>query len=190
MSILTTATNYILHIKQKIDAKNIAIYNPKTNQEVFQNVSYIEGSATDDLKMMEHPIEDGTEVVDHVIDEAKKVTVKFQIDDDDSSSLNEMLDLYRSRTLLTVKIKNEIYTNLCMISKPVKADVEHYNTSVYDLTFQEAIMAQTTYVKMSVPQVKNPKNASMVKTGQKQPQQTQTKPSILRIIRNKITGKK
>lgn len=187
MSILTTATNFVLHIKQKTDAKNIAVYNPKNNQEVFQNVLYIDGSATDDLKMMEHPKEDGTAIVDHVIDDAKKATVKFQIDDDDSSSLNEVLDLYRSRTPLTVKIKNEIFTNLCISSKPVKAEVSHYNTSVYELSFKEVMEAQTTYVKRSVPQVRNPKNASTVKTGHKQPQ---PKPSILRIAYNKITGKK
>lgn len=184
MSILTTATNYILHIKQKIDVKNIAIYNPKNNTEVLQNVLYIEGSATDDLKFMEHPIEDGTEIVDHVIDDVKKATIKLQIDDDDSTSLNEILDLYRSRTPLTVKIKNEMFTNLCMSSKPVKAEVSHYNTSVYDLTFSEAIIAQTTYVKMKVPQVKQKKNASIVKTGHKQP-----KKSVLAGIKKKIKAK-
>lgn len=187
MSILTTFTNFVLHIKQKIDVKNIAVYDSKKNKEVFQNVLYIDGSATDDLKMMEHPKEDGTAIVDHIIDDAKKATVKFQIDDDDSTSLNEILDLYRSRTSLTVKIKNEIFTNLCISSKPVKGEVSHYNTSVYELSFKEVMEAQTTYVKMSVPQVRNKKNASMVKTGQKKPQ---PKPSILRIAYNKITRKK
>ncbi|MBQ2284577.1 MAG: hypothetical protein II244_02795, partial [Clostridia bacterium] len=119
---ITTDTNYILHIEKETDAKNIAIYNPENNQEVFQNVLYIEGSSTDDLKMMEHPKEDGTAIVDHIVDDAKQASIKIQIDDDDSSSINELLDFYRNRTLLTVKIKNEIYTNLCISSKPVKAD--------------------------------------------------------------------
>lgn len=187
MSILTTFTNYVLHIKQKTDAKNIAIYNPKNNKEVFQNVLYIDGSANDDLKVMEHPKEDGTSIADHVIDDAKSAIVKFQINDDDNTSLNEILDFYRNRTPLTIKIKNEVYTNLCISSKPVKAEVSHYNTSVYELTFKEILEAQTTYVKMSVPQVQNKKNASTVKTGHKQ---AQPKPSILRIGYNKIRGKK
>lgn len=184
MSILTTFTNYVLHIKNKIDAKNIIIYNPKTNQEVFQSVLYIEGSTTDDLKMMEHPIETGAEIVDHIIDDVKKVNIKFQIDDDDLTSLNEILDLYRSRTLLTIKIKSEIFTNLCITSKPVKAEIEHFNTSIYELTFTEAIEAQTTYVKMSVPQVKQVKNASTVKTGHKQP-----KTSVLADIKKRIKAR-
>lgn len=184
---INSDTNYVLHIKQKMDAKNIAVYNPKNNQEVFTNVLYIDGSATDDLKIMEHPKEDGAAIVDHIIDDAKQATIKFQIDDNDSTSLNEILDLYRSRTPLTVKIKNEIFTNLCISSKPVKAEVSHYNTSIYELSFKEVMEAQTTYVKMSVPQVKQKKNASTVKTGQKK---AQSKPSVLRIAFNKITGRK
>lgn len=182
---ITTDTNYILHIEKETDAKNIAIYNPENNQEVFQNVLYIEGSSTDDLKMMEHPKEDGTAIVDHIVDDAKQASIKIQIDDDDSSSINELLDFYRNRTLLTVKIKNEIYTNLCISSKPVKADAEHFNSSIYELSFKEVMEAQTTYVKMSVPQVKQKKNASTVKTGQKQPQKT----SVLADIKKRIKAK-
>ena len=183
MSILITATNLILHIKNKTDAQNISIYNPENNQAVFQNVLYIEGSASDDLKMMEHPKEDGTLIVDHIVNDPKTATVKLQINDDDSASLNEILDIYRSRTPLTVKIKNEVFTNLCISSKPVKAESSHYNTSIYDLSFKEVMVAKTTYVKMSVPQVKNPKNASTIKTGQKQ---AQPKRSTLASIKNRI----
>lgn len=182
-----TNTNMALQINSTADVKNIAIYNPKTNQEVFQNVLYIDGSVSDDLKMMEHPKEDGTAIVDHIIDDAKKAIVKFQIEDDDDTSLNEILDFYKNRIPLTLKIKKEIFTNLCISSKPVKAEVSHYNTSVYELSFTEVMTAQTTYVKMRVPQVRNPKNASTVKTGHKQPQ---PKASVLRIIQNKISGKK
>ena len=52
MSILSTFTNIVLHIKQKSDVKNIAIYEQKNNNEVFQNVKYLDGSVSDDLKVM------------------------------------------------------------------------------------------------------------------------------------------
>ena len=195
MTILSTFTNLILHIKQKTDVKNIAIYDQADNNEVFQNVKYIDGSVSDDLKVMEHPKEDGTNVADHVIDDAKSATVKILIEDDDSRSLNEILEYYKKRTPLTIKIKNEIYGNFIMSSKPLKADVDHYNTTVYDLTFKEVLQAQTQYVKMSVPQVKQPKNASTVNTGQKQAiAQTQAQkkvsPSILRKGLDWVTKKR
>lgn len=188
MTILSTFTNLVLHIRQKTDVKNIAIYNQADNTEVFLNVKYIEGSVTDDLKVMEHPKEDGTAIVDHVIDDAKSANIRLIISDDDSSSLNEILDCYRSRTLLTLKIKNEIYGNMIVSSKPLKADVEHYNSTVYELSFKEVLEAQTQYVKMSVPQVRNAANASTVNTGHKsaQPVSNQKKQSILSKVKKRI----
>lgn len=177
MSIITTFTNFILHIKQKADVKNIVVYNQKDNKEVFTTAQYIDGSVTDDLKMMEHPLENGAMIVDHIVDDPKQSTIKMLIDDDDTEALNEILELYRERTPLIIKIKNELYNNLCISSKTIRAEVEYYDKSVYELSFKEVIEAQTVYVKMSVPQVAQKKNASTVKTGQKQPQKP--KQSIL-----------
>ena len=187
MSILTTFTNFILHIKQKADVKNIVVYNQKDNKEVFLTAQYIDGSATDDLKMMEHPLENGAMIVDHIVDDPKKAITKMLIADDDTEALNEILELYRNRTPLIVKIKNELFNNLCISSKPVKADIEYYDKSVYELSYKEVMEAQTVYVKMSVPQVAQKKNASTVKTGQKQPQ-TPKKPkqSILAKMKKKL----
>lgn len=193
MAILKTSTNLALNINQKIDVKNIAIYNQANNNEVFTNVQYFDGSISDDLKVMEHPREDGTSIADHVIDDAKGGTVKLIISDTDKSSLNEILEYYKNRTLLTIKIKNEIYSNFIISSKPLRADVTYYDKTVYELSFKEVLQAQTQYVKMSVPQVKQAKNASTVKTGQKQGQvqaQKKVSPSILRQGLDAITGKK
>lgn len=168
MSIFQTATNVILHIKQKVDVQNIAVYDQAENQQILTALQFLDGSVQDDKKLMEHPKEDGTMVVDHVIDDPIQVTLQVIISDDDSSSLNELQDLYKNSTPVIIKMKNELHSNLVMSSKPMKADNSHYNKTVYDLTFKEIQEAVTLYVKMSVPQVKNKKNASKVNTGHKQ----------------------
>lgn len=191
MSILSTFTNIVLHIKQQADVKNIAIYEQENNTEVFQKVKYLDGSVSDDIKVMEHPKEDGTTIVDHVVDDPKTAVVKIIIEDEDVESLNEILDCYKNRTPLTIKIKNEIYSNFIISAKPLKADAEHYDKTVYDLSFKEVMQAKTVYVKMSVPEVKNKTNASKIKTGHKQGiVKKEAKPSILRSLTNKITGRK
>lgn len=185
----TVQTNYTLHIKESADVKNLVIYNQETNEEAFLNVQYLEGSISDDLKVMEHPKEDGTSIADHVIDDAKSGTVRLIISDDDSISLNEILDYYQNRTMLILKIKNNFYTNMIISSKPVKADPQYYDKTVYDLAFKEVLEAQTQYVKMSVPQVQGAKNASTINAGQKQAISTnKVKPSVLRAGLNKLTG--
>lgn len=183
---LSTETNFILHIKDELKTENIVIYDQESNKELFENISYIDGSIQDDLKMMEHPLENGANICDHIIDVAKTGNIKVLIYDDDSSSLNEILDCFQNRTKLTVKLKNEVFTDLCLSAKPVKADAEHFNSTVYELGLKEVQRAQTVYVKMNVPQVQQKKNASTVKTGQKQPQkpkaQVKVKPKYKSVL--------
>lgn len=181
MSLLTTATNVILHIKQKIDAKNIAIYDQKENQQILTSLQFIDGSVQEDKKLMEHPKEDGTIVTDHEINDPISINVQVLVSDNDSSGLNEIQDLYRNNTYVIIKIKNEIHSNLVMSSKPMQADSSHYDKTVYNLTFKEIQEAQTVYVKMSVPQVKQKKNASKVKVGHKQANR-----SVAAILKKKI----
>ena len=189
MTLLSTFTNIILHIRQKSDVKNIVIYDQEKNEEIFKNVKYIDGSVSDDKKMMEHPKEDGTAIVDHVINNIKTATVRLIVADDDTDSLNEILNYYLNDTPVIIKIKNEIYSNFVMSAKPLKADVEHFDKTIYEISFKEVINAKTVYVKMTVPEVENKQNASKIKTGQKQgTRQAKAKPSILRIWTNRITG--
>lgn len=177
MALFQTFTNLILHIVQRAKTKNLAIYVQDGNSEALINAKIFDGSATVDKKTMEHPKEDGTVITDHVIDDPSKCNVKLLIDDDDAETLNELMEYYRNSTVLTVKIKNEVFSNLIINSKPLSADSDHFNASIYNLSFKEVQEAITQYVEMPQNQVKNPTNASRVKTGHKQ---AQPQPSILR----------
>ena len=187
MSLFTTFTNIVLHVIQFKSFKNLAIYVQDGNSEALTGAKIFEGSAVVDKKLMEHPKEDGTVITDHVIDDPSKCTVKILIEDDDAETLNELMEYYRKSTPLTVKIKSEIFSNLVIASKPLAADSEHFNASVYDLTFKEIQNAVTQYVEMPADKVKNPSNASKIKTGHKQ---AKPQPSILRKGYDFITKRK
>jgi len=168
MTLLQTATNIILHILQKPDVKNISIYDKNQNQKILTNLRFLDGSGQIDKKLMEHPKEDGTLITDHIVNDPTQIILQVLISDDDSSSLNIIQDLYEKSTPVIIKLKNELHDNLVMVSKPLKVDVDHFNNTVYNLTFKEVQEAVTLYVKMSVPQVKQKKNTSKVNTGHKQ----------------------
>lgn len=187
MAIFQTFTNLVLHIIQRSKSRNLAIYVQDNSTEALQGALIFEGSAAVDKKLMEHPKENGTLITDHVIDDPSKCNVKILVYDDDATTLNELMDYYRNSTVLTVKIKNEVFTNLVINSKPLSADSSHYNATVYNVSFKEVQNAITQYVEMPQNQVKNPTNASRVKTGHKQPQ---NQPSQLRKAYNWITKKK
>ena len=181
----TVSTNTVLHIKDTTDVPNIALYDQATNQRIFTNLTFLDTvPVTDDKKLMEHPKEDGTMIVDHVVDDPIQIVIPVIIEDDDSTSLNELSDYYKNSTLLVAKIKNETYYNLVIAARPFKAEASHYDKTVYEITVKEIQEAVTQYVKMSVPQVKQKKNASTIKAGHKQAQPT---PSIARKIYNFVT---
>ena len=186
MALFQTFTNLILHIVQRAKTKNLAIYVQDGNTEALINAKIFDGSAAVDKKLMEHPKENGTVITDHVIDDPSKCNVKLVIEDDDAETLNELMDYYRNSTPLIVKIKNEVFSNLIINGKPLSADSEHYNATVYNLSFKEVQEAVTQYVEMPQNKVKNPTNASRVKTGHKQ---AQPQPSILRKGYNRIFKK-
>ena len=186
MSLFQTFTNLIIHIVQRAKTKNLAIYVQDGNTEALTNALIFDGSAVVDKKTMEHPKENGAVITDHIIDDPSKCNIKLLIYDDDAATLNELMEYYRKSTVLTVKIKNEIFSNLVINSKPLSADSEHYNATVYNLAFKEVQNAITQYVVMPQNQVKKPTNASRVKTGHKQ---AQPQPSILRKIYNKVAKK-
>ncbi len=179
------STNIPLNMAQEPLVKKIALYDQEVGYEILVNAQLKEGSVSDDKKFMEHPIEDGTVIIDHVVDDAKTGTVQVLISDDDAYSLDELMDFYQNSYKVVLKIKNEVFTDLVIASKPLKANAEYFDTTVYDLTFKEVMQAQTQYVKMQVPAVKNKKNASTVKTGQKQPT-----PSISRKMADWMLGRK
>lgn len=187
MSLFSTFTNIVLHIVQyKSSSNNLAIYVQDGNREALTGAKIFEGSATVDKKLMEHPKEDGTLITDHVIDDPSKCTVKLLIEDEDTGTLNELMEYYRKSTPLTVKIKNEIFSNLIINGKPFSADSGHFNSTVYNISFKEIINAVTQYVEMPLSSVKNPTNASTIKAGHKQPQ---AQPSQLRKFYNWATKK-
>ena len=182
MTQYSTKTNVPLKIKNKAEIKNIKVYDQETNDQIFGNVQYIDASVTDDKKMMEHPIEDGSMIIDHIVNDPKQVSMQLLISDDDYSSLNELLDYYYTSSPVVIKVKNEVFTDLVMSSKPLKVDTNYYDKTTYDLTFKEVQVAVTQYVKMSVPKVKNKKNASKVKVGRKQSNNS----ALFDIVKGKI----
>jgi len=165
MNLKSIATNVVLRVVQNLKNKNFAVY--KANDEVLKDVQFIEGSIEDDVALMDHPLEDGAVITDHMVFNPNKGSLSVLIDDEDQSSLAELNEYYHNGTPLTIKAKGEIYPNMVICSKPYKISVDHFNKTLYSLTFRAVQFAQTQYVKMSNDQVKNSKDSSTVKLGQK-----------------------
>ena len=169
MNLKPTATNIILRVAQNLKNKNFAVY--KDNVEVLTQAQFVEGSIDDDVSLMEHPLESGAVIVDHEVFNPKKGSLSILIDDEDQSSLSELNKYYQSGTALTIKAKGEMFPNMVICAKPFRVSADHFNKTLYSLSFRAVQVADTQYVKMNTNQVKNSKDASTLKLGQKSPQE-------------------
>lgn len=164
MTIKSTITNVILRIVQNLKNKNFAVY--KDNDEVLKGVQFLDGSVDDDAKLMDHPLENGAVITDHVVFNPNKASFSIIVDDDEQGALSEINEYYRNATPLTIKAKGELFPNMVICAKPFKMSSNYFNKTAYSLSMRAIQVAETQYVKMTTEQVKNPKDSSTVKSGQ------------------------
>ncbi len=167
MTIKSTITNIVLRVVQATRNKNFAVY--KDNKEVLEKVQFIDGKIEDDAKLMDHPLENGAIISDHVLFNPNKAQFSVIIDDDDETSLAEIYQYYKNAVPLTVKAKGEMYPNMVIYAKPFSLSSTYFNKTAYSLAFRTVQTADTQYVKMSQEQVKEPKNSSTYHSGQIKP---------------------
>lgn len=164
MTIKSTITNVILRVTQYSKNKNFAVYCE--NKEVLTNVAFIDGSVEDSATVMEHPLENGSVISDHVVFNPRKVSLSILLNDDDNESLAEINEYYENSTLLKIKAKGEMFSNMIIFAKPFKLSPSYYNQTSYSLSFKAVQLAESQYVKMPIDVVRNPENSSTVSLGQ------------------------
>ncbi len=164
MTIKSTITNVILRVAHYTKNKNFAIYCE--NKEVLKKVAFIDGSIDDTATVMEHPLENGSVISDHVVFNPRKATLSVLIDDDDNESLAEVNEYYENSTLLKLKAKGEMCPNMIICAKPFKLNSSYYDKTSYSLSFKAVQIAESQYAKIPVDKVQNPENSSTVSLGQ------------------------
>lgn len=165
MNLKSVVTNVVLRVVLNLKNKNFAVY--KDNSEVLTNVMFIDGSIDDDASLMTHPLENGAVITDHMVFNPHKGSLSLLVEDEDQSSLSEISEYFHNGTLLTIKAKGEIFPNMVISAKPFKVNSNYFNMTQYSLSFCEVQLADTQYLKLTEEQVKEMKNTSTSKIGQK-----------------------
>lgn len=155
--------------------KVVAVY--ENNSEILKDVILIDADAQDNAQTMDHPIESGAVVTDHIIFNPNEVTLRcwmptlpFYFD----RALREMKNLYKQSRRVKIKIRSEVFNNMILVAKPVKVGADNLDHIVYEMKFKQILQAVSQYVPLPVAKVKYPQDASTVKAGEKQPQSSTT----------------
>lgn len=155
--------------------KAVSIY--ENNKEILTDVILIDIDAHDDAQTMDHPIESGALVTDHIIYNPNEITLRcwmptmpFLYD----RALREIKNLYKQSREVTIKIRSDVFEPVIMVGKPVRVNADSLDHVVYELSFKQILKAVSQYVPMPASQVKHKQDASTVSSGEKQPQKSTT----------------
>lgn len=162
-------TNLVLLLNNnELDVRKFIVWNIEEKQpvEVLQNLQITKISIENQKKMFEHPLEDGSTIVDYSIIEAKKASITAYISNDDAESLSELERLYLNGTKLRIRAENKIIENMVVASQPFEISGEIFDKNLYTITLKEAQFVMPQYVEM--PKAKKKANTSRVQTGVKQ----------------------
>lgn len=168
--------------------KRFSVYD-KRDQEVLGGLSVLNYNVNDDSQFIEHPIETGATIADHHVFNPIGINCRvampskgFLFTDVSLSDMlygraetfentyNQLVELYKTSSPLKIKTEANVYTNMYITSMPTDLDVNTADRQIFNISFKEAITVQPQYIKFPVNKVKNPANASYVKTGEVLPQ--------------------
>lgn len=166
-SVLNLALNAIGYILKN---KVVALYSAEEGAEVLTDCSIIKCIVSDKARLMEHPLEMGSKVVDHKVFEP--ITASLQIAMPISGFETEcatLKELYRKGTMLSLQTKAYVYDNLQIAGIPHEETAENINRMIFNIELKEALMTQSIYVDQS-SKVKSKADAPTKKVGQVQGQ--------------------
>lgn len=156
-----------------ISNKAVSIY--EDNQEILTDVVLMDVDAQDDAQTMDHPVESGATITDHIIFNPNEVTLRCWMPTIPFlyyRALREIESLYKQSREVTIKIRSDVFQPLIMTGKPVKVGADNLDNIVYELSFKQILKAVSQYVPLPVSQVRHKQDASTVSSGEKQPQKS------------------
>ena len=162
LNLAMNAIGYILHNKV------VSLYSAEEGAEVLADCSIIRCTVSDKARLMEHPLEMGSKIIDHKVFEP--ITANLQIAMPISGFETEcatLKELYRKGTMLSLQTKAYVYDNLQIAGIPHEETAENINRLVFNIELREAQVTQSVYVDKA-NKVKSKSDAPTKKVGQVQ----------------------
>lgn len=135
-------------------------------QQVFPTASTIKLAVTKDKKVMEHPVETGVVITDHVIINPVEIELALILKPSDYRSVYQQIEqLFKASTLLTVQSKAASYQNLLISAMPSDEDADMFDAIAVALRLHQVQYVTAQFGTLPASKVKNKSNASTIGKG-------------------------
>jgi hypothetical protein len=137
--------------------------------QVFRDARPITASVREEAKMMEHPLESGAVVTDHMVIQPVEIELALTlIPETYRDTYKAIKELYLQGALLTVQTRADNYENQVIASLPHEENPEIFDTITIGLKLKEVrivkAQVEATY------KAKNPAQSKTVDRGETQPE--------------------
>ncbi len=119
--------------------KAVALFD-ENDQEVLTTCVIHTVDISDEARLAEQPLEDGTNISDHKVFMQKEATLVIYLPEDGyASAVSELYDLYNKNKFLKLQAKSNIFSNLQIVGLPHREDNGNIYRMVYKIQLKEAI---------------------------------------------------
>jgi len=155
----------------------VGVFDQDLN-ELFEDARAVRALVRPIKKVMKHPLEDGDTITDFRVFEP--VTIELSVilrPETYQDTFQQIMDAYRSDSLLTVQTKVASYGNMTITEPPHDETPDMADTVAVALKLEGVRFVTPQYAPLPASNVKKSSNASTVKGGQKQGQEASPKKS-------------
>ena len=145
----------------------VAVMEASSGRQVFAGARPLKATVAESAKLMAHPLEDGSNIVDHRIILPIGISISVILRADDyRETYQEIRRLFRQSVRMTIQTKTDTYTNLYLQDIPHEEDPALFDTITMILQFIETQIAVVQVLALPPAAVANTADTSTSDRGQ------------------------
>lgn len=145
----------------------VAIYRAEDMSQVMSALRPLSASIFETAELMEHPVEDGSMIADHLVLNPTDVELPCVVQAVDIPAvIDEARELHVGGVLLTVQTRSGSVLNMVLTAIPREETPASLDAPNVLLRLRQARFVEAEYGELKAGQVQEPKNASTTARGQ------------------------
>ena len=145
----------------------VAIIEADTGLQLFEGARPLKATISESAKLLTHPLEDGSNIVDHRIILPIGISLSLVLNAETyRSTYADIRQSFRESTRLTIQTKTDIYQNMYMQDIPHEEDPRLFDTITLIITLIESQLARTQIQLLPLTSVINPVDSSTSDRGE------------------------
>lgn len=160
-------------------ADAVAVFDQDFNQ-VFANARPIKATYNRTSKVMEHPIETGAVITDHMVVMPVEIQLSLMLGAADFRSVYEQISqIFLNGTLLTVQGRTKTFENLIISDMPHDEEPDLFDIVAVAVKLKQVQFVTAQFGTLPASKVADKTQASTVQKGEQQTTQSDQQGSIL-----------